>query len=159
MLRGNAIACTGEPHCNFAVTETKSRLGALVDTLEETFGDRIAELRLHLDGCPHSCAEHWVGDLGFQGTTVRDDDGVRKQAYDIFMRGSLGNGAAIGRPLFRRVPTEDLDRAVIGLVGGWLELRETGELFTAFSRRLDDEQLGELAGLEPVKARVRGEAA
>ncbi len=159
VLRGNAIACTGEPHCNFAVTETKSRLGTLLDTLEATFGDRIAELRLHLDGCPHSCAEHWVGDLGFQGTTVRDDDGVRKQAYDVFMRGSLGSSAAIGRPLFRRVPTEELDRAVIGLVGGWLEGREPEESFTAFSRRLDDEQLGELAGLEPAKARIREEAA
>jgi sulfite reductase beta subunit-like hemoprotein len=159
VLRGNAIACTGEPHCNFAVTETKSRLGTLLDTLEATFGDRIAELRLHLDGCPHSCAEHWVGDLGFQGTTVRDDDGVRKQAYDIFVRGSLGKAAAIGRPLFRRVPTEELDRAVVGLVGGWLDRREPGEPFTAFSRRIDDEQLGELAGLEPARARIREEAA
>ena len=97
--------------------------------------------------------------LTYDKAVIVSDDGVRKQAYDVFMRGSLGNGSAIGRPLFRRVPTEDLDRAVIGLVGGWLELREAGESFTAFSRRLADEQLGELAGLEPVKARVREEAA
>ena len=69
-VRGNSIACTGEPHCNFSVAETKTRLGRLIDNLEATFGDQIADLRLHLDGCPHACAQHWVGDLGFQGTTV-----------------------------------------------------------------------------------------
>jgi ferredoxin-nitrite reductase len=158
-VRGNSIACTGEPHCNFSVTETKTRLGALIDGLEERFGDRIAELRLNLDGCPHSCAQHWVGDLGFQGTTARDEEGVRRQAYDIFVRGSLGPGAEIGRPLFRRVLSEELDAAVHGLVGGWLDTRDDGESFTAFSRRLTDEELGALAGVEPAKKREREEVA
>jgi len=158
-VRANSIACTGEPHCNFSVAETKTRLGALIERLEERFGTEIAELRLNLDGCPHSCAQHWVGDLGFQGTTARDDGGVRRQAYDIFVRGGLGPGAAIGRPLFRRVPTDELDAAVEGLIGGWLVRRLDGEAFTDFTRRLDDDELGELAGLEPARARVREEAA
>ena len=158
-VRGNSIACTGEPHCNFSVAETKTRLGALIERLEERFGTQIAELRLNLDGCPHSCAQHWVGDLGFQGTTARDDGGVRRQAYDIFLRGGLGPGAAIGRPLFRRVPTNGLDEAVAGLVGGWLVRRGDGESFTDFTRRLTDDELGALAGLEPARARVREEAA
>src|SRR3954470_9060846 len=158
-LRATSIACTGEPHCNFSVTETKSRLDRLVAGLEARFGADLAGLRLHLDGCPHACAQHWVGDLGFQGTTARDEDGVRQQAYDIFVRGSLGPVAAIGRPLFRRVLTARLDDAVHGLVGGWLRDRRPGEDFVDFSRRLTDEELGALAGLEPAKARVRREEA
>jgi sulfite reductase beta subunit-like hemoprotein len=158
-VRGNSIACTGEPHCNFSVTETKTRLGALIEGLERQFGDDIAELRLHLDGCPHSCAQHWVGDLGFQGTTARDEAGERRQAYDIFVRGGLGAEATIGRPLFRRVPTGELDQAVGGLVQGWLDGRAEGETFTAFSRRLDDEALGQLAGREPARKREREEVA
>ena len=154
-LRGRSIACTGEPHCNFSVTETKTRLGRLIEHLEGSFGSEIAELRLHLDGCPHACAQHWVGDLGFQGTTVRDEQGVRRQAYDIFVRGGLGLDAAIGRPLFRRVPSEELDQAVDGLVGGWVASRRTGESFAAFSTRLSDEELGILAGVEPAKKRER----
>ena len=71
-LRGEAVACTGEPHCNFSVTETKSRMDGLVQLLEDRFGRDTDGLRLHLDGCPHACAQHWVGDIGFQGTTVRD---------------------------------------------------------------------------------------
>src|SRR5947207_2431761 len=120
-LRGASIACTGEPHCNFSVTETKSRLGGLIERLEARFGADIAPLRLQLDGCPHACGQHWVADLGFQGTTARDEQGTRRQAYDIFLRGGLGPGAAIGRPLFRRILTEELDRAVEGLVQGWLD--------------------------------------
>jgi len=158
-VRGNSIACTGEPHCNFSVAETKTRLGALIERLEERFGTQIAELRLNLDGCPHACAQHWVGDLGFQGTTARDDGGVRQQAYDIFVRGGLGPAAAIGRPLFRRVPTNALDEAVAGLVGGWLVRRGDDESFTDFTRRLTDDELAALAGLEPARARVREEAA
>jgi ferredoxin-nitrite reductase len=156
-VRGNSIACTGEPHCNFSVAETKTRLGALIERLEERFGTEIADLRLHLDGCPHACAQHWVGDLGFQGTTARDEGGVRRQAYDIFVRGGLGPHAAIGRSLFRRVPTDELDDAVQGLIAGWIERREPGESFPAFTRRASDEELGELAGLEPARVRKRDE--
>ena len=154
-VRANAVGCTGEPFCNFSVTETKERLGRLVEALEGRFGPAISDLRLHLDGCPHACGQHWVGDLGFQGTTARDDEGKRRQAYDIIVRGALGPEAAIGRPLFRRVPTEELDAAVLGLVGGWLDQRANGERFPAFAGRLSDEDLGLLAGLEPAKKRER----
>jgi ferredoxin-nitrite reductase len=155
----NSIACTGEPHCNFSVGETKTRLRDLVEHLEATFGEEIAELRLHLDGCPHSCAQHWVGDLGFQATTGKDADGNRIAAYDIFVRGSLGPAPQIGASLFRRVASEQLDEAVEGLVRGWLDGRERGESFTEFQRRSSDDELGALAGLEPARKRVREGAA
>ena len=103
---------------------------------------RSTALRLNLDGCPHACAQHWVGDLGFQGTTARDEEGAKRQAYDIFVRGGLGPDAAIGRPLFRRVPTEELDDAVVGLVAGWLADGRAGERFRAFCDRKSDDELG-----------------
>ena len=158
-VRASAIACTGEPHCNFSVTETKPRMDSLVRHLEERFGDDISGLRLHLDGCPHACAQHWVGDLGFQGTTVRDEAGKRRQAYDIFLRGGLGPQAAIARPVFRRVPTEELDVTVDRLVASWLAMRRDDEDFRAFSDRLSDEELGILAGREPARGREEKEAA
>jgi ferredoxin-nitrite reductase len=153
--RGTSIACTGEPHCNFSVAETKTRLDEVIRHLETRFGDAIAGLRLHLDGCPHACAQHWVGDLGFQGTTARDEEGRRRQAYDIFLRGGLGPDAAIARPVFRRVPAEELTAAVEGLVGGWLDERLPDEGFRAFSDRLTNEELGVFAGLEPARAREK----
>jgi ferredoxin-nitrite reductase len=158
-VRGRAVGCTGEPHCNFSVTETKQRLGRLIEHLEARFGDAISSLGLQLDGCPHACAQHWIADLGFQGTTARDQDGKRVQAYDIFVRGGLAPDAQIGKALFRRVPSEELDVAVAGLIQGWLDGRSgEDETFPAFARRQSDEELGLAAGLEPVKGRVREEA-
>jgi ferredoxin-nitrite reductase len=157
-LRGNGIACTGEPHCNYSVTETKTRLDALIVGLEERFGADAAPLRLHLDGCPHACAQHWVADIGFQGTTARDDDGRRGQAYDVYLRGALGPRAAIARPVFRRVPTGELDELVHGRVGGWLGGRTDGESLRAFLDRTTDDELGRLVGREPARSR-REEAA
>jgi ferredoxin-nitrite reductase len=148
-IRATAIGCTGEPHCNFSVTETKTRLDSLVVHLEERFGEDIAGLRLHLDGCPHACAHHWVGDIGFQGTTVRDGAGKRRQAYDIFLRGGLGPQAAIARPVFRRVPTEELDVTVDRLLSAWLTARRPDEDFRSFCDRMSDDELGILAGREP----------
>jgi ferredoxin-nitrite reductase len=152
-IRAGSIACTGEPHCNYTVAETKTRLDALVEVLERRFGDDVAPLRLHLDGCPHACAQHWVGDLGFQGTTARDEAGTRHQAYDVYLRGALGPRAAIARPVFRRVPSPELDAVVEGLVGGWLAGRRDGEGFRDFCDRLRDDELGALAGREPAPAR------
>ena len=155
----NSIACTGEPHCNFSVGQTKDRLGDLLEHLEATFGDAVSELRLHLDGCPHACAQHWVGDLGFQATTGKDAEGQRISAYDIFVRGSLGPAPEVGRSLFRRVASEQLEPAVEGIVRGWLAEREENETFTAFQRRLSDDELGALAGLEPARKRPGREEA
>jgi ferredoxin-nitrite reductase len=157
-LRGHGIACTGEPHCNYSVTETKTRLDSLIGGLEERFGARVAPLRLHLDGCPHACGQHWVGDIGFQGTTARDEAGQRGQAYDVYLRGALGPQAAIARPVFRRVPTGELDGLVQALVEGWLERREGDESLRAFLDRSTDEELGLLVGREPARSR-REEAA
>jgi ferredoxin-nitrite reductase len=154
-VRATSIACTGEPHCNFSVTETKPRLDGLVRRLEERFGEDIAGLRLHLDGCPHACAQHWVGDLGFQGTTLRDEAGKRRQAYDVFLHGGLGPGAAIARPVFRRVPTEELDETVERLVEGWLAARGDAEDFRTFCDRTSDEELAALVGREPARAREK----
>jgi ferredoxin-nitrite reductase len=148
-LRGDAIACTGEPHCNFSVTETKSRMDGLVQLLEERFPrGQLDGLRLHLDGCPHACAQHWVGDIGFQGTTVRDAEGRRHQAYDIYLRGSLDRPAAIARPVFRRVPTGELDDAVVALVRGWVDGRGEDESFRTWCDRTSDDELAELVGRE-----------
>jgi sulfite reductase beta subunit-like hemoprotein len=155
-LRGDAVACTGEPHCNFSVTETKSRMDALVQLLEQQFGRDADGLRMHLDGCPHACAQHWVGDLGFQGTTVRDAAGRRRQAYDVYLRGSLDRPAAIARAVFRRVPTEELDDTVVGLVGGWIAARADGETFRSFCDRSSDDELAVLARRE---AHERGDRA
>jgi ferredoxin-nitrite reductase len=122
---GRSIACTGEPFCNFSVTETKTKLKEIVERLEARFGEAIADLKIHLDGCPHACGQHWVGDIGLQGTTARETDeaGGKIQAYDIILRGGLGKKTAIGKQLLRRIPSDLVPLYVERLVEAWLSLR------------------------------------
>jgi sulfite reductase beta subunit-like hemoprotein len=155
-LRGASIACTGDPFCNFTVAETKGKLRDIVDHLERVFGADAAGLRLNLDGCPHACAHHWIGDIGLQGTTLRErgDQGERLHGYDLFLRGGLGRDAAIGRPVFKRVPGSEVHLVIEALVRGWLERRADGETLQQFFTRHADEEL--LAMLQNEAAQTGG---
>jgi sulfite reductase beta subunit-like hemoprotein len=149
-LKALSIACTGDPFCNFTVAETKGRLATIVAHLESTFGERAADLRLNLDGCPHACAHHWTGDIGLQGTTLRErgPKGERREGYDLFLRGGLGREAAIGRPVLRRVPGEEVHVVIERLFRSYLEAREEGERIQQFFARHADEDLAAMAGTQ-----------
>jgi sulfite reductase beta subunit-like hemoprotein len=141
-IRGISVGCTGQPLCNYAVAETKTKLGEIIERLESRFGNDVSELKLGVDGCPHSCAHHWVSDIGLQGTTARGDaDSGKLEAYEIYLRGGLGPSAEIGRPLLRRVPAEEAAATVERLVAAYLSERADGESFQAFAKRKSDEEL------------------
>ncbi|HEX9943234.1 MAG TPA: nitrite/sulfite reductase [Thermoanaerobaculia bacterium] len=142
-LRGASIACTGDPFCNYTVAETKGKLQEIVEHLEGVFGQQAAGLRLNLDGCPHACAHHWIGDIGLQGTTLRERGpaGERLHGYDLFLRGGLGRDAAIGRPVLKRVPGTEVHRVIERLFRAYLDGRREGERIQQFFARQGDEEL------------------
>jgi sulfite reductase beta subunit-like hemoprotein/molybdopterin converting factor small subunit len=158
---GRSIACTDHQFCNYSVAETKGKMKDLLPELQQRFGsEAVEDLRIHMDGCPHGCAQHWVGDIGLQGTTATlPETGVRVQAYNLRLRGKLGTGAAIGVPLLRRIPEEQIVEVVCRLVGSWLDAksRSAGSYrFADFlAERSDDElrsiSLGESAGAGEVE--------
>lgn len=118
---GNSIACTSHKFCNYSVAETKGKLEEILAAFDRRFGEQVADLKVFMDGCPHACAHHWVGDIGLQGTTTTHPiTGLRIEAYDVTLRGGLGLKAAIGKPLLRRVPTHDITDVLVRLVGAWL---------------------------------------
>lgn len=124
-IYGHSVACTSHKYCNYSVTETKGKAQEILEELDRRFGAEIADgLTLYVDGCPHACAHHWVGNIGLQGTTGRSDSGERIEAYDITLRGGLGTEAAIGKPLLRRVPSAEATQAVVRLVDAWLDERQ-----------------------------------
>ena len=155
-LRGASIACTGDPFCNYTVAETKGRLQQIVEHLEQTFGQEAAGLRINLDGCPHACAHHWIGDIGLQGTTLRERtaSGERIQGYDLFLRGGLGRDAAIGRPVLKRVPGSEVHFVIERLFRAYLEGHEPGERIQQFFARHSDETLVALGEGEAVSYQI-----
>ena len=151
-IRGGSVGCTGQPLCNYAVAETKTKLKEIVLRLEERFGREVEGIKLGVDGCPHSCAHHWVSDIGLQGTTARGEEAGhdKLEAYEIYLRGGLGEHAEIGRPLLRRVPTEEAPAYVERLVAAYLSERHDGESFQSFARRKSDEELISIGTGQPV---------
>ena len=135
----SSIACTGEPHCNFSVTETKTRLDRLVQRLEERFGDDVADapppsrrlparLRPALGRRPRL--------PGHDRARTRPASAARRTTSSC--AAALGPGAAIGRPLFRRVPTERARRRGRAASSrGWLDGRGDGERLPRVLRPLE----------------------
>jgi ferredoxin-nitrite reductase len=160
-----SLACTSHRFCNYSVAETKGKLDEVLEHLTATFGaEQIGDLAIHMDGCPHACAQHWVGEIGLQGTTTRvDGSDERVEAYDLTVGGGLGTRTAIGRRLLRRIPTDDLVEVMENLVAAWLTSRAaqgtsqgtpsdgaTSFTFGDFCALHDDEQLVAIALGAPV---------
>jgi len=152
-LRANSIACTGDPFCNYAVVNAKETLRQLIRHLETVFGPetmQTLDLGINLDGCPHACAKHWVGDIGLQGTTLRrrGQAGERVEAFEVYLRGGLGRNAGIGRPLLHRVPADEIHLTLERLVRAYLAGRRGDESIQAFFNRHSDEELIAIAAGE-----------
>jgi sulfite reductase beta subunit-like hemoprotein len=144
-LYASSIGCIGDPHCNYAVTPTKTKLATIIERLVNQFGEQVGGLKVNLDGCPHACAQHWTGDIGLQGTTGRGPNGEPLEAFDIILRGGLGKDAAIGKPILRRIPSAMVEDYVSRLFGSYLERRESNETFAHFCVRSSDDDLISIA--------------
>lgn len=156
-LRGTSQGCTGSPLCNFAVAETKVKLDEIVQHLEATFGEEAEGIIVNVDGCPHACAHHWTADIGLQGSTLRERGGAgeKLEAYEIYLRGSLGEDATIGRPIVRRVPADLAKFHVERLIRAYLDERQPDERFKHFADRKTDEELIAIATDRPLEDVIR----
>jgi ferredoxin-nitrite reductase len=130
-LRGGLVACTGNSYCKFAQANTKWHALDLADYLEKKL-TLDQPLNIHLTGCPHSCAQHYMGDIGLLATKVRG-----AEAYHVFIGGGFGANQAVGRQVFSGIPFEELKQTLERMLKGYLRRRETGETFQRFAQRHD----------------------
>jgi sulfite reductase beta subunit-like hemoprotein len=138
--RKATIACTGVQFCKLAVAATKNHATELVDYLERNV--RLSEpVRISVTGCPNSCGQHHVCDIGLEGAVVTVD-GVKKEAFQVFLGGGVGVHESFGRRIGVRVPSDDLGPALGRLLTFFKETRDAGETFQAFCGRHTNEELG-----------------
>lgn len=141
-----AVACTGTEFCKLAITETKSFTRWLVEELEERFPGFEEQLRLNVTGCPNSCGQHWIADIGIEGKKQRIGS-TFVDAYYFCVGGSVGAHQAIARPIGYRCPASEVPDAIERLLRRFLEGRQPSEDLRAFFARHSDEELrGLLAG-------------
>lgn len=152
--RRSGVACTGTEFCNLALTETKGRLGVIIDHLEKTI-EWDGSIRINVNGCPNSCGQHHIGDIGLQGCLVRLGD-AKVEAYDICLGGRLGDDAKFTRPIQRKVPADQVHLALERLLRAYQAQRADGEGFSAFVDRHSDEDLGVMLGVKRPVGEVKG---
>ncbi len=149
-----AVACTGTEFCKLAITETKGFARWLVEEMEERLPQFDQQLRLHVTGCPNSCGQHWISDIGIEGKKIKHE-GKLTDAYYFCLGGAVGQHAAVARPVGYRCPAPLVPEAIERLLRKYLGTRNGEENLRAwFLRHTNDELRTYLAG-EIVEAAQR----
>jgi ferredoxin-nitrite reductase len=135
-IRAGLIACTGNAGCRLAMSDTKGHAEAIAQWCESRV-QLDTPLNIHLTGCPNSCAQHYIGDIGLLGTKVQvSDDGDQVEGYHIHVGGGFGPDALCGREIYRDVKAEDAPQTIERMLRSYLAHRAAPqESFTAFTRR------------------------
>ena len=139
-VAGGLIAFTGNTGCKWSATDTKGQAVKLAEHL----GQRVSldqPINIHFTGCPNSCAQHYVGDIGLQGVKV-GTAGV--EGYNIVFGGGTGAQAGIGREVFKGISFDEVPQLLERVLKTYLARRNAGESFSEFTRRHDLKTLQEL---------------
>jgi sulfite reductase (ferredoxin) len=145
------IACSGTEFCKLAITETKAFSRWLVEELEERLPGFDQHLKLHVTGCPNSCGQHWIADIGIEGKKIKVHDQL-VDAYYFCVGGALGLHQATARPIGYRCAATEVPDAIERLLRRYLVEREVGENLRQFFARRTDPQLRALLAGELIDA-------
>lgn len=149
-IRAGLVACTGSTGCKFAAANTKGTAEKIATHVEGKL-TLDTPVNIHLTGCHHSCAQHYIGDIGLIGAKVPiNDDGDTAEGFHILVGGGSGGDAKIARELWRDIKSEDCPAAVERLLAAYLAHRsDAAETFFAFANRTDTDTLKRLAEEQP----------
>ena len=144
-FRAGLVACTGSAGCKFAGADTKRHAMVIAERLESEF-ELDQPINIHVTGCHHSCAQHYIGDIGLQACQVeRGDDMV--DGYHLHVGGGWGERQGIARRLFESISFSEIPDLIRAIVAGYLGQRVGAESFVDFTRRHSDDELRSLVGL------------
>jgi sulfite reductase (ferredoxin) len=149
-----AVACSGSEFCKLALTETKSYARWLVQELEESFPGFDQHMKLHVTGCPNSCGQHWIADIGIEGKKIKVD-GKMRDAYYFCVGGALGLHQSIARPVGYRCLATEVPSAISRLLQKYLGERSANDNLRQFFARHSDTELREFLAGESVTAEPR----
>lgn len=135
-FEAGAVACTGRWACKLANAYTKADGNAIIDHLNERF-ELDQPINIHLTGCPNSCAQHYIGDIGLVGAAAADGS----EGYNVVIGGGVDDDQTLARDLCGPIASRDICQTAETIVGNYLKAREGNESFLSFVNKLDDEQM------------------
>ena len=146
-IRAGLIACTGNVGCRFSASDTKRHAEDIAHWCEA----RVVldgPVNIHLTGCHHSCAQHYIGDIGLLACKIEEGED-QIEGYHVYVGGGFGPHAALGREIYRDVKAKDAPRLIERMLKGYLGHRASrDETFLAFSRRHEVENLKSIFAAE-----------
>jgi ferredoxin-nitrite reductase len=134
------IACTGNKGCKYAGADTKSHARAVAAHLRMHGPALDTPVNIHFTGCPHSCAQHYCGDIGGVATKLPD----AREGYHVVLGGGMDQEQGIAREIFRNVAADDLPALVARTLSTFAARRTAGESFVQWTRRHTVEELKQL---------------
>ncbi|MDE3084358.1 MAG: NirA family protein, partial [Verrucomicrobiota bacterium] len=137
---GGIVACTGSKGCRYSSTDTKSHALALIKALSERKLTIEKPVNMHFTGCPHSCAQHYCGDLGFLGAKLGDGS----EGYHVVFGGGMGDEQGIAREVFRGVHAGEVPSLVEKILRTYETRKNSSESCVEWSRRHTVGQLQEM---------------
>jgi ferredoxin-nitrite reductase len=139
---GGLIACTGSRGCKYASADTKGNAITIGKWLDAKI-TLPQPVNIHLTGCPHSCAQHYVGDIGLQAVKV-DRGGQSVDGYNVVIGGGTGAESGIGRALKNGVAATEAPELIEKVLSHWISTRQADESFHVYANRLSATELESL---------------
>ncbi len=139
VFRRGCVSCTGMEFCNLALAETKNRMVALISELENEcsfFDHENEKIRIHFSGCPSSCGQHQIADIGFRGGRTQIG-GIPVECFDLFVGGKLGDKAKFSTQVKGKIPAAHLASNIRRVLEFYTQNRQAGESFSQFAARHD----------------------
>jgi sulfite reductase (ferredoxin) len=134
------VACTGSEFCKLALTETKRFAADLAAELTRRLPTSGRDLKIAVTGCPNSCAQHWIADIGLQGIHVKTGDTIQ-EGYEVFLAGGLGKNPGFAHRVGFKAKAPEIADALERLVSGYEARRGPEETLRAWMLRTPDEEL------------------
>jgi ferredoxin-nitrite reductase len=148
MVRAGLVACTGNRGCKFALSDTKGHAVEIADYIEPRL-TLDQPVNIHLTGCPNSCAQHYVGDIGLLAAKVAigdDDNDDQVEGYHIHVGGGFGGDAKIARLIYEKVTAQETPQHVERLLAAYMKHRASpDETFYVFANRVQIDELKRMA--------------
>ncbi|MGE7865481.1 nitrite/sulfite reductase [Bacillus paramycoides] len=137
---GHAVSCTGIEYCNLALVETKERLRKIAEYLDTQIALDVP-VRIHMVGCPNSCGQRQIADIGLQGVKLKTKEKGIVEAFEIYVGGTLLNGGAYNEKLKGKIDGEDLPDVLVSFLRYFQKNKLLAETFYDFVGRVGVEEL------------------
>lgn len=143
-VRAGSVACTGSSGCKFAAANTKSALSNIVRVIEQDHPALDRVINIHITGCHHSCAQHYIGDIGLIACKISGPDDSEVEGFHVYLGGGHGVAPKIATEYARNIPIPKLPALISSLIAHYLQHRSSAEqAFADFMHARDRPHLPE----------------